>query len=433
MTLRMILAMDKKGGIGLRGHLPWHNKEELGLFKKWTWGCPCIVGSKTANYLPPLKNRKIHVLSRSGQQSLNSIISQYEPETPVWVIGGAEIYNHALKSGKVETIIMSVMDKEYECDTFMKIPSIGWAILYQTPHNRFTQYILETQRHQEDQYLKCIKDVLENGEKRASRNSVVRSQFNKNLSFDLTEGFPLLTTKKMFTEGIINELLFFLKGETDTKILEDKGINIWKGNTNREFLDTHGFTKRSAGVMGPMYGYQWRFYGAPYSEDLAIPMERGVDQLSRLIESINHEPSSRRHLLTTYNPAQVHEGVLYPCHSIVNQFYVSEGGYLDMFCYNRSSDLFLGLPFNIASSALFQHIIAHYTGLQPRWMHITLGDAHIYENHVDAVKTQLDRIPFTPPCLELRDMPDDMRKLRRDNFVFHSYKSHPRIKADMVA
>jgi thymidylate synthase len=230
----------------------------------------------------------------------------------------------------------------------------------------------------------------------------------------------------MFFRGIVEELLFFLRGETDSKILEAKNINIWRGNTSREFLDKHGFTHREEGDMGPMYGYQWRRFNGD--------SEKG-DQLREVIHLLRHEKESRRILMTDYNPLQAKQGVLFPCHSIIIQFYV-EGGYLDMFVYNRSSDTFLGLPFNIASSALLLEIIAKTVGLQARHLHMTLGDVHLYKNHLDVALSQLELIPCVLSRLTIKarlDCVEHIDNLRYEHFYLDGYVSHPSIKAEMVA
>lgn len=289
----------------------------------------------------------------------------------------------------------------------------------------------------EYQYLNLVKKVLETGQERQTRNSIVKSLFNYNMVFDMKEGFPLITTKKMFWRGIVEELLFFLSGKTDTKILEEKGISIWKGNTSREFLDSIGMKNRKEMLMGPMYGYQWRFFNAEYNEKTGVPLDNKwhPDQIRHIIDIIKKDPFSRRIMMTSYNPEQVHLGVLYPCHSIVLQFYVREvegKKYLDMFCYNRSSDLFLGLPFNISSSALLLCIIANITDIEPGVLYISCGDVHIYQNHYDTCKEQLTREPYPFPKLVINKKLE-LDKINYEDFALENYICHPSIKAEMTA
>ena len=294
------------------------------------------------------------------------------------------------------------------------------------------------------QYLKLLKEVMNNGVEEQGRNGLTLHKFHHQLSFDLSLEFPLLKTKRMFTRGIIEELFFFLRGDTNTKLLEEKGVNIWKGNTSREFLDSVGLDYPE-GMMGPMYGYQWRFFGAEYHPCVAFAEPTGgIDQLQNVINEIKQNPTSRRLILTDFNPSQVHMGVLYPCHSLVIQFNV-RGNFLDMFCYNRSSDLFLGLPFNIASSSLFLMIIAKLTGLRAGKFHLTLGDCHIYKQHTQAVYEQLSRVPYKPPTARIDvskcgsdivtcgDIDGFLAQIKTEHIIIENYKYHPGIKAAMIA
>jgi thymidylate synthase len=281
------------------------------------------------------------------------------------------------------------------------------------------------------QYKVLVEDIIRNGTIRTGRNGNTISVFTRHLAFDLTKGFPLLTTKKMFTRGIIEELLFFLRGETNSKKLEDKKINIWKGNTSREFLDSIGMNDRDEGIMGPMYGAQWRAFNGKYDAKTGN-ISGGIDQLLNVINMIKDDPMSRRILMTDFNPSQVDECVLYPCHSIILQFYVS-GEYLDLFCFNRSSDIGLGLPFNIASTSLLLSLIAKMTGLTARICNITLGDAHIYSQHTHELSSQVRRTPYISPKLIITGSVDDISSITADQFKFIDYKSHPSVKMEMVA
>lgn len=449
----VILAMSKDNGIGFEGKLPWHVKEELALFKKKTQGSTLVVGRKTVVGLPVLKNRDIIVLSRSETwndiqkdvrcgmsfsvfKSISEVDNTY-PKVNMFIAGGAEIYNEIFSKWRhrINEVHLSVMDGEHKCDTFVEFNPSECTVKSKSDYNGFTHYVLSPEKSDEKLYLSLLRDVYENGWVKEGRNGNTKSMFGKTLEFDLTTGFPLLTTKKMFTRGIIEELLFFIRGDTDASLLENKKINIWKGNTSREFLDSIGKNKRRKGVMGPMYGYQWRNYNAPYDEENACPEEKGLDQLKTVIDQIKNDPHSRRILLTDFNPLQAKDGVLYPCHSIIIQFYVSNG-YLDIYCYNRSSDLFHGLPFNIASTALFHTLIAKITGLTARKFIIALGDAHIYESHGDVVKEQLNRIPYKFPTLHINKQLltlSDIEKMEVSDFKFVDYNCYTTLKADMVA
>jgi dihydrofolate reductase/thymidylate synthase len=264
------------------------------------------------------------------------------------------------------------------------------------------------------------------------------------MKFDLRNGFPLLTTKKMFLRGIIEEFLFFLRGDTDSTILSEKGIRIWEKNTSDEFISSLGLPY-AKGVMGPMYGYQWRFYNAEYTLANGRPTNKqginkeginkeGIDQLADVVHLIKNDPTSRRILMTTYNPEQASLGVLYPCHSITIQFYV-QNEFLDMFCYNRSQDFFLGVPFNIAPSSLLLMIVAKLTNKTPRFFYITMGDSHIYSEHISQVEMQIKRMPFAFPTLQIPDIKElkEIDSLTAKDFILSDYKFHSQIQAEMIA
>jgi thymidylate synthase len=247
--------------------------------------------------------------------------------------------------------------------------------------------------HEEYQYLNLLKKCLL-GNKRQTRNSETYSLFTEMLSFNLMKGFPLLTTKKVFIRGIFEELMFFIRGQTNTKLLEYKGVNIWKPNTTKEFIESCNLPYNE-GDMGPMYGFQWIHFNAEYKDCSTDYNGMGYNQLEEVINLLIKDPYSRRILMTTYNPLQAKQGVLYPCHSIVIQFYVDNMNMISMSMYQRSSDAFLGLPYNIASNALLLHLICSTVNKRINKnkysvgkLNIILGDVHIYKDHIDAVNQQ---------------------------------------------
>lgn len=429
--IEVILACTPKYGIGLNGSIPWRDRDELALFKSKTMGSVVIAGRKTSESLPYLEGRELLTVSRNGiLDNVQKAIEQslkFFPTKKIFIIGGGQIYNEIFTnfSHLISAIHISEMKDDVICDTFVSISNVlsNFKLTSEQEFSSFTHKVYEPHFYSgELQYLRLLREVNEKGCDTFGRNGNVKSLFGKSLSFDLTREFPLLTTKKMFLRGIVEELLFFLRGETNSKLLEQKGINIWRGNTE----DTNG-------LMGPMYGSQWRHFNADkndFDEDTG-EYKGGYDQLQYVINTIKTDSKSRRILMTTFNPGQAHLGVLYPCHSIVNQFYV-DGEYLDMTCYNRSSDLFLGLPFNIASSSLLLHIIAKMTDLKPRCFHLYLGDCHIYDSHKDAVKTQLARVPLHSPQISIKQKRDKAEEYLYEDFSLENYHSFPSIKADMV-
>ena len=263
----------------------------------------------------------------------------------------------------------------------------------------------------------------------SGRNGLTRSLFDESITMDLADGFPLLTTKKMFWRGVVDELLFFIRGDTNANHLSDIGVNIWTKNTTREFLDSRGLAWKE-GDMGPMYGFNWRHYGADYSGCDSDYRGMGFDQLSNVISQLNNSSGDRRVMMTTFDPATVDQCVLPPCHGITIQFY-NDGNTLHCKMYQRSADVFLGLPFNIASYALLTSIIAKLVGINPGKLTISIGCAHIYADHYAACKEQLTRKTLLLPILNV--MADDIDFITPDMIVLKCYHHHPVIKANMVA
>jgi thymidylate synthase len=283
----------------------------------------------------------------------------------------------------------------------------------------------------EQVYLDVLKDILTSGEYRKTRNSETLSKFSIKMDFDISESFPLLTTKKMFWKGIVEELIWFIKGNTNSKDLELNGVNIWKANSSREFLDENKLFNYEEGDCGPIYGFQWRHFGTPYKGHSYNYNGLGIDQLENCIKLIKQDPTSRRILMSAWNPPQINDMCLPPCH-VSYQFYVSKG-HLSAILYQRSGDMFLGIPFNIASVSLLVYIISKITDLIPGKVSIVIGDAHIYLNHVDAINKQLLRKPLNPPKLEIKKKFSNINDYKMDNLTLIGYESHSSIKAEMIA
>ncbi|MBK8881528.1 MAG: thymidylate synthase [Bacteroidales bacterium] len=260
------------------------------------------------------------------------------------------------------------------------------------------------------QYLELLDHVLKNGTEKSDRTGTgTISIFGYQMRFNLNEGFPLLTTKKLHLKSIIYELLWFISGDTNIKYLTDNGVKIWN-----EWADENG-------NLGPVYGSQWRSWPADGG--------RKIDQLVNVVSSIKNSPDSRRHIVSAWNVGELDKMALPPCH-ILFQFYVADGR-LSCQLYQRSADIFLGVPFNIASYALLIHMVAQATGLKPGDFIHTLGDAHIYLNHIEQVKLQLSREPYKLPGLTLNPAVDDILKFRYEDFVISDYIAHPGIKGEI--
>ncbi|MCV9960973.1 thymidylate synthase [Pararhizobium sp. BT-229] len=261
------------------------------------------------------------------------------------------------------------------------------------------------------QYLDLLRHVMENGSDRGDRTGTgTRSVFGYQMRFDLSEGFPVLTTKKLHLRSIIYELLWFLNGDTNIAYLKENGVNIWN-----EWADENG-------DLGPVYGYQWRSWPTPDGGHL--------DQITNLVEGLKTNPNSRRHIVSAWNPALVDEMALPPCHCLF-QFYVSDGK-LSCQLYQRSGDIFLGVPFNIASYALLTLMVAQVCGLQPGDFVHTFGDAHIYHNHFEQAREQLTRTPKALPKMVLNPQVKDLFSFKFEDFALTGYEADSHIKAPVA-
>lgn len=284
---------------------------------------------------------------------------------------------------------------------------------------------------EENKYIKLIKHVLRDGEERTTRNSKVYSVFGKSLEFDMSRGtIPILTTKKVSFNNVFYELMFFLTGQTDTKYLENHGVNIWKGNTTREFLDSRGLDYRE-GVMGAGYGFQWNYFGANYKGPDHNYEGEGINQIDQCIKMIKNDPTSRRILFSAWNPVDLPRMVLPPCH-LLFQFYVRNGKYLDGQLYQRSADLMLGVPYNILSYSLLLYMVAKVTGLTAGKLKLCFGDVHIYDNHIEGAQEQIKRVPKEFPKFKII-CDKAIREYTIDDFEMSEYKCYPNIKMKMVA
>jgi len=263
----------------------------------------------------------------------------------------------------------------------------------------------------ERQYLALLEEVLARGAPKSDRTGTgTRSVFGRQLRFGLAQDFPLLTTKKLHLKSILYELLWFMRGDTNVRWLQQHGVSIWD-----EWADADG-------ELGPVYGYQWRHWRTPEG--------REIDQLRQVMEQIKARPDSRRHLVTAWNPGDIERMALPPCHALF-QFYVAEGS-LSCQMYQRSADLFLGVPFNIASYALLTLMVAQVAGLRPGEFVLTLGDAHLYLNHLEQAREQLRREPRPFPRMRLNPAVRDLFEFRYEDFTLEGYDPHPAIKAPIA-
>ena len=465
--LSCIVCIDAKNGISKNNSIPWHIKDDMHYFKMITsfhkrlnGKNVVIMGRNTyENIGMPLSNRINIVLSKTKinhenvltidtiENALKYIELNLTPEN-IFVIGGKSLYEHFINNNLVENIYINKIEHDYDCDIHLNLNLSNYKIdsedskrIEDTKNNIITKikmshYKLKHNNTDEHQYLNIMKKIKEKGHYRNTRNGYTYSLFGEHMSFDLSDNkFPLLTTKKMAIKNIFRELIFFIRGETNSKLLENQGCNIWKDNTTKEFIEKTGLTYDEKD-MGAMYGFQWRHFNAKYIDCHTDYSNKGIDQLKEVIELLQHDKYSRRILMTTYNPQQAKQGVLYPCHGLTVQFGIEDDNKLSCHMYQRSGDWFLGIPFNIASYAFLTIILCKLLGFKAGKLYMSFGDVHLYEEHMEAVETQLKRNTYEFPKIHIKkhiNSIEDIENLTTEDYEIIDYNHHEQIKAQMIA
>ena len=393
----------------------------------------------------------------------------------IFIIGGSKLYNHVIEEYHINKLYLTeIVDKtknkknldskvyfpeinidDYHLLSEKKIITKKYSTCYYNISDKIScnfkvlqnksfvredvkQEIFEYFKNsylnnEEYQYLDIMEDLLNNGDRRETRNAVTFSKFGIKMEFDLKDNtIPILTTKRVACKTVIKELLWFIKGSTNNKLLQDQKVHIWDGNSSREFLDKNGFTDREENELGPIYGFQWRHSGAEYKTCHDDYTGQGVDQLQECINSLKTNPHSRRMIVCAWNPKDLNNMALPPCH-ILFQWYVSSDKRLSLQLYQRSGDFFLGVPFNIMSYSVLIYMVAHLTGLKPgKFIHI-IGDAHAYECHSEAIREQIKRIPSKFPKFKIKREIKSIEDFNLEDFEIIDYNCHETIKAEMVA
>ena len=474
MRLNLIFNRNTEGIIGVNNGLFANIPDDLKWFKRHTKDNIVIMGYNTWCSLPkkPLPDRLNIVLTKNHYDDLKGMnnghvlpfksfeeakehLLKNDKDHKVFVMGGAQLYDYIYLNYKFLIEAMYVTDVHHELH-----PDYDESILSRCEimPNKNKNYITIFNKEcsgegtiggekqmlnygytiyqrkdcinkNEQQYLQLLRKIFDEKNIKSTRNSEVFSSFGEKMVFDLREGFPLLTSKKMGYKTILRELLWFLSGSTNNKELQDKNVHIWDQNASKEFLESRGLDYEE-GDLGPVYGFQWRHFGADYQGFAGDYQGKGVDQIKYIIDTIKEDPSSRRLIFSAWNPCDIDKMALPPCHVMV-QFSI-DGDHIDAQLYQRSGDMFLGVPFNIASYAFLLHIIGKLTNYKPRYLHHVLGDAHIYSNHLDVVEEQLERIPYDSPKLKLKDF-TDIDEIKETDFTIEEYQSYSALKTQMIA
>lgn len=442
----MILACDTNAGIGLKGKLPWNIPEDLMFFKTRTMGHTVVMGRKTYESIGKNLFGRNNIVITSQPWNEDNITFWNSPRFfNGFIIGGSEIYNAYWKDFKkcIRYIYLTLVNGQFETDT--RINFLNELLKYDkeiiSSCEKYTMYRITINNNgDEKEYLNLAQKIIDNGTKRIGRNGTTYSLAGNSLRFNLSNGrFPILTTKFVPLRLVFEELMFFLRGQTNSKILEDKGVNIWKPNSTREFLDSIGKYDYPEGELGPMYGFNWKYAGADYSKGT-----NGFNQIDYCLNLLKNDPFSRRILMTTFIPHIAQQGVLYPCHGICVQFYVDsdqEFNYLTCMMYQRSVDYLVGLPFNITSYSLLVNLFCetinsdlNYHGLKfkPKELVMFLGDTHIYEEHLANGIVQINRTPFEFPTIHINGK-NDIESYEYQDITLIDYKHQGKLEFTMKA
>ena len=295
-------------------------------------------------------------------------------------------------------------------------------------------------RTQEFQYLSLLKNIINNGVMEKGRNGITYTQIGGMMRFSLKNNqIPIMTTKKMAWRVCLKELLWFMNGDTNNELLQEENVKIWNDNATREFLDSRGLYHLRENDLGPVYGHQWRFWNAPYSREYGCFEDyrgKGIDQLQNIIDDLNESKitgeTSRRMIMTAWNPEQIDEMALPPCH-VLSQFHITEGNQLSCTLYQRSADMGLGVPFNIASYSFLTHILAKHCDLEAKEFIHFIGNAHIYDDHIDSLEEQIENEPYDPPNLIISEKKEKIEDYKFDDFIIENYNYHKPIKMKMRA
>ncbi len=458
MKFKLIVAVDQKLGIGKNNGISWKNKTDLRFFRKKTLEVPenstkqnmIIMGRKTFDSIgKELPNRINVVLSRNKMENVLNfqdlkhlflyIEKNKEQINSVFIIGGSQIYKLFLDLRIISEMYVSRIEGNYNCDIFLTENYENNMILQKTLIEKNNNEELKIDYYTfnniiENKYLDLMKDILINGNDTLDRTKVgTLSKFGCSLTYDISNNvLPLLTTKRIFFRGIIEELFWFLSGSTDAKKLQERGVKIWDGNSSREFLDSRNLNHLEVGDIGAGYGFQLRHFGENYIN--CNSEYKGFDQLKYVIDLIKTDPNSRRILFSYWNPKDLNTVSLNPCH-LLYQFYCNiKTQEISCCLYQRSSDYFLANNFNVVSAVVLTHLIGYLTGYTPKNFTHFMGDTHIYKNHIEQTKIQLTRKPKNFPLLFINPKKpiNDITDFDINDLFLFNYEPLATIKAEMA-
>lgn len=463
---KIIVARDLNMGIGNLNKIPWSFKQEMKYFQKITSSVVndnkknCVImGRKTYESIPeqfrPLKNRINIVLSRKLKSldnvlvynNIDNILNYVRKNKKIiescFIIGGENIYKEFLKRELVTEIYETIINDIYKCDVFFpkiknnyELIKSKSKILVDSKINKECKVIFNKYRIkniEENNYLTLMSKILEEGIERVDRTGVgTLSLFGESLKYDIRDGkLPLLTTKLVPFKFIVEELLWFISGNTDSTILQKKKIPIWNGNTTRDFLDNRGLNHLPVGDIGAGYGFQLRHFNGDYKTCKDNYEGDGFDQLKYVIDLLKNNPTSRRILFSYWNPQQLNKAALPPCH-LIYQFYVNPKTKEISSClYQRSSDYFLANNYNAVSAIILTHMLGHICGYKPKEFTHFMADTHIYLNHLEQCKEQITRLPSIQPKIKINKDIKNIEDFKYKDFKLINYYPQKAIKGKM--
>jgi dihydrofolate reductase/thymidylate synthase len=447
----LITTVDSTFGISKDGSIPWKYHEDMKYFKETTMGHIVIMGRLTWESLPmelrPLSGRTNVVITSDTihdnephhvfldiDDCIAFFSKSYKPMTK-FVIGGASIYRQFLQRNLISRIYLTKINRDYKCDQHLYIPhTLDMGIVCQSKHPHISYHKYAIANYEETQYLNLMQHILEHGEKRSDRTGTgTLSVFSRELRFDLSSGnIPMTTTRPLSLRIIFEELMWILRGQTDNKILNKKKIHIWDDNTNRKFLDEHKLGHYTEGDIGPSYGFQMAHFGALYDGADQDYSGKGFNQINAVVDQLINNPTSRRILISLWNPTQLNEMALPPC-VYGYQFYVAKNK-LSCKIIQRSSDIALAGAHNCTAGAVLVRLLCIITGLEPGELIWSPSDIHIYLNQIEAVKKQIKRVPHQYPTLIVRKPKENnISSFEYSDLTLLNYEPHARIKFEMNA
>jgi len=445
--IHILFSMDEEQGYSKNDQIPWKENNEWIQFQQITQNQVVIMGhSVFSSYNMSLLSNRIPIIISSDYISTknyyvlpslaDAISFALTFKKLIYIIGGKRLIIETLKNYRNVKFHLMIMKGSYMCDTFWN--SIEWDKFNIIRENQLSNTILRELEGNfynpaDIEYLKLAQTILQYGTMKSDRTGTgTISMFGQQMKFNLQQQIPILTTKFIPWKSCISEFLWFLKGQTDVSLLEKEKVHIWTKHSSRDFLDQRQLQHLQEGDIGAGYGFQWRHFGANYIDCKDTYNDQGIDQITNLIKMLQNDPNSRRIFMSSWNPSDLNKMALPPCH-VSCQFYITDNKYISCHLYQRSMDLFLGAPWNILSYSVFTYLLGKLCNYEPYELIISIGDCHIYKDHIPLIQTQFDRLPYPPSQFIVNDsvLTKSLDEIVLQDFQLINYQSHDKIIGQM--